>query len=639
MDLSQQLARRRLDQSLFGGVREPVSLGRYLLERELGRGGHGVVYRAVDPASERRLAVKLLETPTPGSLARFKLEFRSLCSLVHPNVVELDELHQDGDHWFFSMELIEGSDFVAHVHGSDTAARPSRLRAAFVQLVEGIRAIHRTRKLHRDLKPSNVLVEAGGRVVILDFGLVGDGGHDGRAQDRLWAGTPGYMAPEQAAGSPATEAGDWYAAGLMLYQGLFGDAPRNHCEPGRSPAPTPNDSTARDPLFSKLAALAMDLLRNEPDRRPNSEQILERLDETCLRWQSGAAPDPVGISFRGRARELELLERAFARSIESRESVVVLVSGAPGAGKTALLEEFSRRLPQDVIRLSARCSERESVSFSAVDSLSDALASYLRSLPAERARALLPGDLHCLAKMFATFRGLGEPTRQARVPCDAAEIRRRACAALKELLRRVAEHVRVVIIVDDLEFGDRAGATLLAEVLSAPNSPPALLVCATSSTTGNESRLDTGSLPLTKLVRAETIVLDGLPHDAAVEVSQALGQRLAGLGQEAAAALELIAVAERPLLEVTVNLALELAPTLGWPVWSRELRRRGLARRARGGRIALSRSQLRSAVLDGLDAMTIANRRRRITTACEVTGDKQPTLSVTGAACSSPRLF
>ena len=99
-----------------------------------------------------------------------------------------------------------------------------RLRAAFAQLVAALVAIHRLGIVHRDIKPSNVLVTAEGRVVVLDFGLAAELTSDATPVGSL-AGTPGYMAPEQALGQTPTPASDWYSVGVMLYEALTGQLP------------------------------------------------------------------------------------------------------------------------------------------------------------------------------------------------------------------------------------------------------------------------------------------------------------------------------------------------------------------------------------------------------------------------------
>ena len=107
-----------------------------------------------------------------------------------------------------------------------TAGRSGLIRRVLRQLVAGVSALHGHGKLHRDIKPSNIMVTPDGRVVILDFGLMSDARPSSpmAADDRL-AGTPAYLAPEQQAGADASEASDWYAVGVTLYEALTGRLP------------------------------------------------------------------------------------------------------------------------------------------------------------------------------------------------------------------------------------------------------------------------------------------------------------------------------------------------------------------------------------------------------------------------------
>jgi serine/threonine protein kinase len=162
-----------------------------------------------------------------GSVYRLKNEFRALADVTHPNLVRLHELFAQDASWFFTMELVDGERF-DHWVRPDDALDEARLRAALTQLVAGVSAIHSAGKLHRDLKPSNVLVTPEGRVVVLDFGLAVDpelGGVGQTVAEDSVSGTPAYMAPEQAAGKPATQASDFYALGVMLFEALTGRLP------------------------------------------------------------------------------------------------------------------------------------------------------------------------------------------------------------------------------------------------------------------------------------------------------------------------------------------------------------------------------------------------------------------------------
>ena len=177
---------------------------------------------------------------------------------------------------FFTMELVEGVDFLTYVRmGEDAEARVRRLREALRQLVHGVAYLHRGNKVHRDLKPSNVLVTSQGRVVVLDFGLMTDTGRDLGEHAHI-VGTPAYMAPEQATGALATPAADWYAVGVMLFEGLTGALPF-----GGSSQEVIASKRASDPPLARLLApdapadleaLCARLLHRDPASRPDLAQ-------------------------------------------------------------------------------------------------------------------------------------------------------------------------------------------------------------------------------------------------------------------------------------------------------------------------------------------------------------------------------
>ena len=154
-------------------------LGEYELLRELGRGGFGVVYRAKHMQRGDHVALKTLPNVSSSAslssrdaerLHRFRREFRALAEINHPNLVGMQTLEFDGDQWFFTMDLVDGVDFLQYVR-PEGQLDADRLRAAATQLTRGIAALHDRGIVHRDLKPSNVLVDAEGHVTILDFGL------------------------------------------------------------------------------------------------------------------------------------------------------------------------------------------------------------------------------------------------------------------------------------------------------------------------------------------------------------------------------------------------------------------------------------------------------------------------------------
>jgi serine/threonine protein kinase len=282
-------------------MNESFDNGRFVARRQLGVGGSGVVYEVDDRQWGEVLALKLLRVEDPALLHRFKREFRALVELAHPNLIRMHELFARDGRWFFTMEHVDGQDWVSYV-----GAGPDRLRAALGQLVDGVAALHESGKLHRDLKPSNVLVTRAGRVKICDAGLVT--ATDGELQTRSAhaRGTPLFMSPEQAANRPLSTASDWYSVGAMLYLALTGRAPFSG-----NPLIVMRDKQLVDPpapaeladVPGDLDALCRALLQRAPDQRPGAAEIFAqlRIARPAPRARSEASADVV----EGRASDAE----------------------------------------------------------------------------------------------------------------------------------------------------------------------------------------------------------------------------------------------------------------------------------------------------------------------------------------------
>ena len=193
---------------------------RYRIVSFLGRGATSLVYRAQDLEKNMTVALKTIRFQEQDEIYRIKQEFRFFRDFYHQNLVLFYDLHVEDRSCFFTMEFVEGVDFVAHA-----AEDPLRMREGFAQLVEAIAAVHDTGRLHRDLKPGNMIVEPSGRVVLLDFGLAYEAQGSIRGETQWLGGTPAYMAPEQTRGEAATRASDLYGMGVILYETLTGRLP------------------------------------------------------------------------------------------------------------------------------------------------------------------------------------------------------------------------------------------------------------------------------------------------------------------------------------------------------------------------------------------------------------------------------
>ncbi len=509
----------------------PVRLGAYDVTGLLGRGGMGNVYAAVHSEHGVRVALKTLRHVDPRGLALFKAEFRCVAGLSHPNLVPLYELGCEGDLWFFTMERIDGADLLTGIRGDQSTVRgtpetrtgattwttlvdesterprretltavaslpPSlpRLRDAFSQLTRGVLALHEAGFVHRDLKPNNVLCDPSGRVVVLDFGLVQAieaapaPFSPGSARAHRIAGTPAWMAPEQFEGRSG-EPADWYAVGLMLYEALTGVAPFTRSYPDATwyarlhlaPQP-PHQILACVP--ADLSALALALLRADPAERPTGAAVLEILS-TDATSRARVATRLARTGFVGREAERELLRAALQRA-RARGGVVVHVTGPSGVGKSALLRSFADEARDDgALVLGGRCYERETVPYKGFDGVVDALAAHLASELRGRTPAAdgprLPAFIAELARVFPALGAV--PAIAARQdPADGVEVsvielRRRAVAAVRELLVSLAAVRPLVLQIDDLQWADPDSAALLISIVDA--AIPGLLVAVT----------------------------------------------------------------------------------------------------------------------------------------------------------------
>jgi serine/threonine protein kinase len=541
---------------------------RYRLRQPLGKGGMGEVFEADDLELGTRCALKCLSEADPSFLLRFKDEFRALRDIVHPNLIRLGELHESKGRFFFTMELLHGTDLLRYVRpealalpgapsatpegtpretaattlprpGSQSQARAPRsgermlvdealvggfdeprLRNAFAQLAVGLAALHRAGKIHRDLKPSNVMVEPHGRVVILDFGVVAELEQLREGDERMVVGTVHFMAPEQARGEPPAPSADWYSVGVALYQALTGRLPY----PVRSyqaviayklsHEPTPmllgDDESVRD-----LVELCMRLLARDPSVRAGQREVLQVLglgaDSPGL--TPGSVLDSAASEFVGREAELGLLSRGMAEGRNG--ALTVVIEGPSGMGKSSLLRRFSQELERQdpsALLLYGRCHERESLRFKGLDAVVDGIARHLaaRSRRGQKIE-VEPADVAALCLVFPVLRSVPRFAEVETLHSDAArdpvELRSRAFDTLRQLLVQICAQRPVLLGLDDLHWADEGSLALLEALLSPPAAPRLLLVAT--------CRPGLSPLGTRDLGEVRTLLLTGLSDDAA----------------------------------------------------------------------------------------------------------------------------
>ncbi len=455
----------------------------------LGRGGMGVVYQVLDRERQTRVAIKTLNQGGASELLRLKREFRALQELEHPNLIQLGELFEEEGRWFFTMELVDGEDFLSHVRRPDHAVpyHEERLRGCMAQLVDALDFLHDSGRVHRDIKPENVLVESSGRVVVLDFGLVFQDEPGQLSQAGYYpVGTAGYMAPEQAASLPVGPEADWYAIGVMLFESLTGVQPFTGAFTqvlvAKSTQTAPRVRELLPTAPKDLDELCAGLLEPEPGKRPTAPEILRVLRKGSV----AATRADVSMSrklplFVGRDRELSWIVEGQA-SVSQEGFKARLVHGSSGVGKSELFRSAAREIlsrEPSALLLSGRCNERESLSYKAFDGVVDGLGRFLEKLSPVELASLLPRNLEPLVRVFPVLSMLKDfpgGAGCARLSGDLQEVRSQAFGALRELLTRISDRRPVMIILDDIQWVDEDSFKLLRALMHPPGAPAIFLM-------------------------------------------------------------------------------------------------------------------------------------------------------------------
>ena len=407
---------------------------RYVLERELGRGGMGAVWLAHDRRLGRAVAVKMLTRPgSTERLARMRREAQSVAKLAHPNVANVYDVGLEDGRPYIVMEYVDGGDLRDWL---DSKPRPHwrAIVKMFVQAGRGLVVAHRAGLVHRDFKPANVLVGKG-RARVVDFGLARvSGDHRPATPNELDAlddatltrsgvalGTPVYMAPEQHMGRPVTAAADVFAFACSLYEALYRERP----------------------FAGKTLTMLLQAKVAGPPAVPPASAVPRRVYDVVAR---GLAPVPNerwgsmqeflralrSAARRGRGAPVILL------GVAAVAVVVAVASGSPSSAATPC-EEPGRRV-RDVWMANAKAELRAVFDGSAVEGAPEirdrvvedverfamAWATAETQACADPSRPEFTGEMDCLAVGLRRLRALIEATRGA----DDAVVRRAGGLAL-----------------------------------------------------------------------------------------------------------------------------------------------------------------------------------------------------------------
>jgi serine/threonine-protein kinase len=278
-----------------------VSVGPYRILEEIGSGGMGQVFRAVDTRLHRTVAIKVLPSThvaDPDRKRRFLQEARAASKLNHPNIVTLHDMASDGGVDYLVMEYVEGKTLKELIRSEGLPI--SEAGGYAIQLAGALAVAHAAGLIHRDIKPANIMVTNDGQVKVLDFGLAkqltplgADSLDAGQSIPGMLVGTVSYMSPEQTRGEPLDARSDIFALGSVLYEAVTGQMPfrasslvSTMYEIALHDPPPPSRIQPRVPMWLEQVILRC-LRKQVADRYQSMAELLEALRSGGV----GAAPD------------------------------------------------------------------------------------------------------------------------------------------------------------------------------------------------------------------------------------------------------------------------------------------------------------------------------------------------------------
>ena len=301
------------DDPVLAQLRKELA-GDYEVEKELGRGGMAVVYKAVEVQLQRTVALKVVPPENSGGTTtaeRFKREARMAASLDHANIIPVYRVAQAGNLLYMSMKFVEGRALDAIIEQQGPLPIPVVLEVLRCS-AHALAYAHEHGIVHRDIKGANILIDKDGRVVVSDFGIARAVEEKSMTASGMIIGTPYFMSPEQCGGLKVGPQSDQYSLGIMAFQMLTGEVPfdadsvmgiiQHHYM-----TPVPDISAVRDDVPEELLAVVY---------RALNKDVADRFETTAMFADAfDAVPDPDGTSRRDAQNMLRALATGAGESI------------------------------------------------------------------------------------------------------------------------------------------------------------------------------------------------------------------------------------------------------------------------------------------------------------------------------------
>jgi tetratricopeptide (TPR) repeat protein/predicted Ser/Thr protein kinase len=261
--------------------------GKYILKKKLGEGGMGIVYLALDPDLNRKVALKMIPLKDKDSMERFDREARAVAKLKHPNIIPIYEIGLIEQYHYFTMEYIEGESLDKLVENKERHLGHRQVAEIIYEIASALHYAHSQQIIHRDIKPANILIDTDDKAYLTDFGLAKElqGLEKSLTLSGTIIGTPDYMSPEQARGAKRKidQRSDIFSLGATLYYGLTGRPPFRGKElyqvleavVNKDPIP-PRRIMPRIP--QDMETICLKCLEKEPERRyQDDEELIQDL--------------------------------------------------------------------------------------------------------------------------------------------------------------------------------------------------------------------------------------------------------------------------------------------------------------------------------------------------------------------------
>jgi serine/threonine protein kinase len=457
---------------------EGEMLGEFVLEKLLGRGGSGFVYRALDTKAgqevgcckPKRCALKVLRLGDPETVVRNRLGFRAMMQVHHPNLIRVDRIHRLGDYTALAMEEVHGetlTDALIRLRHVPVEEAFATLLAWMRDFGAGLAAMHGAGFIHRDIKPLNLMIDSDGRGRVIDYGLVEKFDIDGvtTQETNFILGTPRYWAPEVLYRQRYLPAGDIFALGLVILESVQYLAARaanvDAARGGESePLLCKSDGFDADSIYGvidelcdQVPALIVETCREMLDRhaseRPTATQIA----------RLGLPPRPIEFStghepLIGRDDVLQEI-RQWVDGVFAGRTERLHLSGPLGIGKTRILDVIIDYIQSkhwgQVFR--GRCRLREDAPWQAFEQICDSIANRY-SRPDREPIELDPVSAEILWGVYPFLRKT-VVSRMELPPAGSLTMRLDSLEAAVRFSKQLRKVGPLFIVIDDIQWADQ----------------------------------------------------------------------------------------------------------------------------------------------------------------------------------------